>query len=343
MNTLWTISVIILGIIATVVVIYTSLNYLIKFLCKKGFRHICNLTNVTLQIVAIITFLYALYVITPFIVPTPTIRDIIYKSTKFATILVITWYIIVLLEIAIKEYLERKHIPVLTTGISVTIMKTIVLATGILIGLDSINISITPLITTLGIGGLAVALAVQDILGNLFSGIILTFGKQIKIGDFIKIDEETQGFIEDITLRTTVIKRAFDGAIVIVPNSSVVNASIINFKEGHNGSYGVAIPVGVSYDANLKKVREITMKVAKEVVDEIDEADRDFEPIMRFESFGDSAINFKVLFKSKSILGRFAIVDRFIEKLKNAYDKEGIVIPYPQQDVYIKEMSSKKE
>ena len=212
-----------------------------------------------------------------------------------------------------------------------------------LIGLKSINISITPLITTLGIGGLAVALATQDILGNLFSGILLILGKQIKTGDFVKIDEETQGFVEDITLRNTIIQRAFDGAIIIVPNSSVVNASIINFREGYNGSYGVAIPVGVSYDSNLKRVREITLKVAKEVIDEMDEADKDFEPIMRFESFGDSAINFKVLFKAKSIFGRFAIIDRFIEKLKNAYDEEGIVIPYPQQDIYIKEMPSKKE
>jgi len=123
-----------------------------------------------------------------------------------------------------------------------------------------------------------------------------------------------------------------------VPNSKVVNASVVNFQKGNDGSYGLSIPVGVSYDADLKKVRDITLRVAREVVEAVDEADKSFEPIMRFQSFGDSAINFNVLFKSKTLLGRFIITDLFIEKLKEAYDREGIEIPYPKHDVYIRKM-----
>ncbi|UZN23655.1 mechanosensitive ion channel [bacterium 3DAC] len=324
--------------IVGIIVIYAVLNRLSSYLCNKGFKHLCHLGDITMKVGAILGALYLAYVILPYAPLSAFALRSLNKVIAFTAIIVITWYVVILLEKGIREYLERKHTAVLATGLTITIMKILILSLGILIALESVGISITPIITTLGIGGLAVALALQDILANLFSGMLLVISKDINVGDFIKIDDETQGFIEDISLRNTVIRRAFDGANVIVPNSKVVNAAIVNFQKGNDGSYGLAIPVGVSYDANLKKVREITLQVAKEVVNEVEDADKSFEPIVRFDSFGDSAINFKVLFKSKTLLGRFAIIDKFIEKLKEVYDKEDIEIPYPKQDIYIKEM-----
>ncbi len=324
----------VIGIIA----IYASLNIISSYFCKKNFKHLCHLGDITAKVGAILGILYTIYLILPYTGINGTTLSTIKKVIIFSSISTLTWYSVILTEKLIRESMERKHSAILATGLTVTITKIIILSVGILIALESIGIEITPIITTLGIGGLAVALALQDILANLFSGIMLVVSKDIGPGDFIKIDEETQGFIEDISLRNTTIKRAFDGATVIIPNSKVVNASVVNFKKGTDGSYGLAIPVGVSYDSDLKKVRELTLQVAKEVVSEVEDADKTFEPILRFEEFGDSAINFKVLFKSKTLLGRFIIKDKFIEKLKEKFNKEGIEIPYPKHDVYIKQM-----
>ncbi len=335
MNTIWySIIIAVIGVI----VIYAVLNRLSAYLCDKGFKHLCHLEDITMKVGAILGILYLAYVLIPYVPLSAFALNSINKVIAFTAIAVISWYVAILLEKGIKEYLERKHTTVLATGLTINIMKFLVLSLGLLIALESAGISITPLITSLGIGGLAVALALQDILANLFSGMMLVISKEINPGDFIKVDEETQGFIEDINLRNTVIRRAFDGAKVIVPNSKIVNAAIVNFKKGRDGSYGLAIPVGVSYDSDLKKVRDITLKVAREVWKEVEEADESFEPIMRFDSFGDSAINFKVLFKAKTLIGRFIITDKFIEKLKEAYDQEGIEIPYPKHDIYIKQM-----
>ena len=324
-----------------VIVIYAALNGLSAYLCSRGLKKLCHLGNVSAKIGAFLGILYLVYVLVPYIPGNPMVQSATYKVVKFSAIMLISWYVVFLTELAIREYLEKKHVEILATGITINIMKIALLSLGLLIALQSIGIEITPIITTLGVGGIAVALAVQDILSNLFGGLVIVMSKQTRVGDFIKLDEETQGFVEDINLRNTVIRRPFDGAKVIIPNSKIVNSSVVNFQKGDDGSYGVFVPVGVSYDSDLKKVRDITLKVAREVVENVEDADKSFEPIMRFEEFGDNSINFKVLFKSKTLLGRFAIVDTFIEKLKEAYDKEGIEIPFPQHDIHIRDVLGK--
>jgi small-conductance mechanosensitive channel len=105
-----------------------------------------------------------------------------------------------------KDYIQKTELPIPTTGLAYGILKGTILVIGLLMILSVIGISITPLITTLGVGGLAVALALQDTLANLFAGIHILMEKSIRIGDFIKLETGQEGYVEDITWRTTRIR-----------------------------------------------------------------------------------------------------------------------------------------
>ncbi len=97
----------------------------------------------------------------------------------------------------------------------------------------------------------------------------------------------------------------------------------------------VLVQVGVSYDSDLEKVEKITTEIAKEVMKTVPGGVPDFEPFIRYHTFGESSINFTVILRAKEFTDRFLITHEFIKRLKKRYDKEGIVIPFPIRTVYM--------
>ncbi len=200
-----------------------------------------------------------------------------------------------------------------------------VLAT--LIVLQSLGVAIAPVIATLGVGGLAVALALQETLSNLFSGVLIIASRQLRPGDFVRLDSGEEGYVADVTWRNTTI-RALSNNMVIVPNSKIAQSIVTNFYQPEP-RMSVIIPVGVSYASDLARVEEVTVEVATQVMTEIEGGVPEFEPFIRYNNFGAYSIDFSVIMQTREVTEQYRIQHEFIKRLHARYAEEGIEIPFP--------------
>ncbi|MEB3148335.1 MAG: mechanosensitive ion channel family protein [Sphaerospermopsis sp.] len=223
-----------------------------------------------------------------------------------------------------------------TEGVSTSLLsnlaKTIVLVLGTLILLQTVGIEITPIVTTLGIGGLAVGLALQDTLANLFSGFYLVISKQVRAGDYVKLDDGHQGYVTDITWRNTTIKEISNN-VIIVPNSKLASAIFTNYHLPAK-EITLTMNVGVSYDSDLELVEKVTIEVAKEVMQEIAPELIQIEPYLRFHTFNDFSIDYTLYMRVSEYFDQRIGKHLLVKKLHKRYQQEGIEIPFPIQYVY---------
>jgi len=199
--------------------------------------------------------------------------------------------------------------------------------------LGQLGIEITTLIATLGVGGLAIALALQGTLSNFFAGAYMILDKPIRVGDYIELEGGDKGYVQDIGWRSTKIKMLGD-KVVIIPNSKIAESKLINYDQPTR-AMSVIISCGVGYNENLEKVEKVTIKVGKNIQKTVDGAVKDFEPFIRYNEFGDSNINFSVILRAKNYVAQYLMKHEFIKQLKKAYDKEGIEISWPVTKVYM--------
>ena len=197
--------------------------------------------------------------------------------------------------------------------------------------LKHFNVEISPLIASLGIGGLAVALALQDTLANFFAGFYMMGDRTIKLGDYIELSPELKGYVEEVTWRTTKIK-TLAGNIITIPNSKLSQSTLTNYHT-EKPEMSLSIPVGVSYSSDLDKVEKITLKVAKEIQKNTEGIVKDFEPLVRYKEFGDSNINFSVTLRVEEYSKQYLVKHEFIKRLKREYDKNKIEIAYPTRTI----------
>lgn len=212
--------------------------------------------------------------------------------------------------------------------------RACVMVLGALVVLQALDIPITPLLTGLGVGGLAVGLALQDTLANLFAGIQLLVSKQVRVGDFIRLSSGEEGFVTDITWRYTTI-RQLPNNYTIVPNAKLSSAVTSNFTMP-DPEQAVLVQVGVSYDSDLEQVERVTVDVARQVMQTVEGAVATHEPFIRYHTFADSSINFSVILRGKEYTARYLIMHEFIKRLHARYRTEGIEIPFPIRTVILK-------
>jgi len=207
----------------------------------------------------------------------------------------------------------------------------IIYAIGLLILLDYLGISITPIVAGLGIGGLAVALALQPLLGNFFAGTQIVSDRVVQVGDYIEMDNGTRGYISDIGWRSTRIRTVYNN-LVIIPNSRLADSIVTNYQNPST-AMGITVNAGVSYSSDLVHVERVALEVVREVIAEMDVAVKEFEPIFRYEQFGDSNIDFWVWVQAVDRLGSFLLRSEIIKRLHARFRKEGITINYPARYV----------
>jgi small-conductance mechanosensitive channel len=215
--------------------------------------------------------------------------------------------------------------------IFVNITKVVVLALGLLILLDSLGVAITPLLTALGVGGLAVALALQDTLTNLFAGIHLLASRKLQPGDFIQLDNGMEGYVEDTNWRNTII-RQLPNNLLIVPNATLASSILTNYHRPERET-SVLVQVGVSYDSDLEHVERVTCEVGRDVMRSVEGAVPDHEPSVRYYTFGDSSINFSVILRATEVTAQYLIIHEFIKRLHRRYRAEQIEIPFPTRTI----------
>ncbi|MBL7166237.1 MAG: mechanosensitive ion channel family protein [Dehalococcoidales bacterium] len=207
------------------------------------------------------------------------------------------------------------------------IVLLIVYLLGGLVLLQYLKIDITPLIAGLGIGGLAVALALQPTLGNFFAGTQIVTDRVVRVGDYIELNDGTRGYVTDVGWRSTRIRTPFNN-LVIIPNSNLANSIITNYY-GPSMEIGVIVNCGISYDSDLAHVERVAIEVCREVINDLDEAVKTFEPWFGFEDFGDSNINFWLWLQAVDRIASFRVKSELIKRLHARLRKEGITINYP--------------
>ena len=231
----------------------------------------------------------------------------------------------------VQVYASHLETALPVTSLTRHVSRIIIFCLGIMIILHKLEINIAPILATLGVGGLAVALALQDTLANVFAGFHIIAAKQIRIGDFVKLETGEEGYVTDISWRTTKV-RMLPNNVVLVPNDKLAKAIVVNYYLPDK-EMEVVVQLGVHYDSDLGKVEQVTVDVARQVMREVPGGVPTFEPLVRFHTFADSSINFNVKLRAKEFTDQHLIRHEFIKRLQQRYAKEGIVIPYPIQAI----------
>ena len=251
-------------------------------------------------------------------------------------ILSVTVAISNLIRILIRSYgvkfEDRLPISTLTQNIS----SILVFLIGVLIVLQTLDISIAPILTALGVGGIAVALALQDTLSNLFSGIYILLSKNVRVGDYIKLDTVEEGYIIDISSRATKV-RTLPNNLVIIPNQKLSQAIITNFHMPEK-RMSLLIPISVNYRSDPDRVEQILIEEAKKGGQEIKGLLREPEPFVRLiPGFGESSLDFTLICQVQEFVDQYVVQHELRKRILKRFKQEGIQIPYPHRVVSIKE------
>jgi len=262
-------------------------------------------------------------------------QEVLTNLRKLLIVLMILTFTILLARIAvgfIENLGRRKKMPSLTLFINLT--KIVVYVIGFLIILQTLGISITPLLTALGVGGLAVALALQDTLSNLFAGIFIIGTRLVQPDDYIMLSGGVEGFVKDVNWRNTIIRTMTNNENVI-PNSELSKAIITNYSRPDK-KMSLIVPVLIGYNNDLDKVEEVLLQVAREVLTEVEGGVKESEPLVRFNSFGESSIGLNLIVKVRNYEVQFPIQHELIKRIHQRFKEEKIEMPYPVRKVYLK-------
>ncbi|CAG0927658.1 partial Low conductance mechanosensitive channel YnaI, partial [Planctomycetaceae bacterium] len=232
--------------------------------------------------------------------------------------------------------IEKSSPGVAVTGLSKAVIKVVILALGLLIMLNGLGVSITPMLTALGVGGLAVALALQDSLSNLFAGIHLLMERPIRVGDYIKTSSGEEGFVSDIGWRTTRLRQPSNN-VVIVPNNKLSTSTITNY---HMPATNLAFPIqiGVSYSSDPEHVEKVLVEEAQKAVGEVPGLLPVPAPVVRFiPGFGASSMDFTLICQVAEYTDQALVQHELRKRIFKRFQQEGIEFPFPTRTVYLKQ------
>lgn len=266
----------------------------------------------------------------------PNVMNIIESVLSSFTIIVITYIVIAVLDILIdnwgkavaektKATIDEELLPVFHR-----FSRIFISLIGLLFILPVWGIQIGPLLTSLGIAGVAIAFALQATLGNIFGGISLILDKSIKVGDKIKLDTDTMGTVVDVGLRSTKI-RTWDNELIIIPNGKLADSRILNFVQP-DPSVRIVLDFSTEYGSEVSKVRKVVIDVVKNMPSVL----KDPVPKVMLVEMGDFALKFRLLFWVDSFDVKFDVKSLATEDVYNALRKAGIAIPFPTRTVYLK-------
>lgn len=216
-----------------------------------------------------------------------------------------------------------------------------VVAIAVLMILDGFDVSITPLLASLGIAGLAVALAFQDTLANFFAGVYIVADRPVQTGDYVVLEPGSEGYVERIGWRSTRI-RTLGNNTIVVPNSKLAQSTIKNYSFPSKET-ALAMDCSVAYGSDLGRVEKVTVEVAKKVLSKTEGGMKNFEPFIRYTSFGESGINFSAILRVDEFADKSLVAHEFVKALHERYLKEGIEIPYPKRHVYLEDLGGGKK
>lgn len=235
---------------------------------------------------------------------------------------------------AMGHMLREKHLPIPATGLSLTVFKVAIWVVGGLVLLSSLGVAITPILTALGVGGLAVALALQETLSNFFAGLHLLLSKPFRVGDFVKLETGQEGYVLDVGWRSTKL-RMLPNNVLIVPNSKMAQSIVTNYHLPEP-SMAVSIQVGVSYDSDPDQIERILLDEATQAIGRVPGLLGTPAPSVRFSpGFGESSLDFTLGCHVREYADQFTVQHELRKRVFKRLKKEGIEIPFPQRTVHL--------
>jgi len=275
-------------------------------------------------------FLHALHVPPPFTAPLDMVLDNLVK-----TMLLLLWWCTFIKEINLMNetnmagFMEKRRIDKDLFLLIKNISRVLILFAGLSWTLIIWNVDLTPLFASAGIAGIAIALAAKDTMANFFGGISLYADRAYKVGDYIILDNGQRGEVVEMGIRSTKIKTR-DDVMISIPNSILANSMIVN-ESAPEPRFRIRIDVGVAYGSDLRRVEKTLLKIAEEN----ETLTRKPESRVRVRSFGDSSVNFQLLVWVRDPSEKGRQTHNLLKAIYNAFEKEGITIPFPQRDVHL--------
>ncbi len=235
-----------------------------------------------------------------------------------------------------RYYIKKYELPVAAPGLAIGIINGMLWILGFLIALTILGVSIAPLLTALGIGGLAVSLALRDTLENIFAGINVLMEKSIRIGDFIRLESGQEGTVKDITWRTTRIQLLSNNT-VIIPNSKLAQSVVTNCHLPEK-NFSLRLPISVSYESDPQRVETVLLEEAKRALGEIPGLLENPDPFVRFSpGFGESSLDFTLNCQVAEIGDQYLVQHELRKRIFQRFREEGLEMPYPQRTVHLRQ------
>jgi small-conductance mechanosensitive channel len=238
----------------------------------------------------------------------------------------------------VRHFGERAQGARPVTTLTQNLAQLFVVLMGSLILLYHFGVSITPILTAFGVGGLAVALALQDTLSNLFAGFYISVAGQVRLGDYIKLNTGEEGYVTDISWRSTTI-RALANNLIIIPNSKLAQAIVTNYYlPERRVSMGIA--VSVSYDTDPDLVERVLLEEAQRAAGTVAGLLAEPAPsVQLIPGFGDSALKFTLGCYVAEFADQYPAQHELRKRILKRFRAEGIQMPYPTQTVYVREQA----
>ena len=229
---------------------------------------------------------------------------------------------------------RRADLPLAATGLTYVVLKGFVISLGVLILLGTLGVSIAPLLTALGVGGLAVALALQDTLSNLFAGIHILMERSIRVGHFIRLESGEEGYVTDIGWRTTRL-RLPPNNVVIIPNNKLAQTRILNY-DLPDKTMALQIPVSVGYESDLDLVQRMLLEEATRDIGQVPGLLANPAPAVRFiPGFGQSSLDLTLVVSVREFADQALVQHELRLRILKRFRADGVEIPFPSRTVYV--------
>ncbi len=326
--------------IAVSLIVWLVLKCILNYIQKRIKKYEAIRINAKIFIAARKAVLYALVLVTgTYLIRIFNIQLI--EKAFFAFLIILLAAPVKDLLVMLLTYLENNIAAKTETKIDNIIFDllnkfagVIVYLTAIILALDILGVNVMPFIAGAGVVGIAIGFAAKDTLSNLIAGVLLIIDRPFEIGDRIEVwnapaGSATWGDVIDIGLRATKIKTT-DNIVIIIPNNEIMTRDIVNYTI-ITSKIRVRINIGVAYDADMKKTKEIIIKVA----DSADWIAKEPLPKVVVRRFGESSVDLQLRVWIDDARKRMDTISYITDKVKDEFDKEGIEIPYPKREITI--------
>jgi small-conductance mechanosensitive channel len=277
-------------------------------------------------------FVLGLFVAIELVEMPPRLASQLHTALEAAIILTATFTVAGVLGSLAAAAGERRALGIGMTGLVRAAVRGTILLIGMLVTLDALGVQITPLLTALGVGGLAVALALQDSLSNLFAGVHLLADKPIRVGDYVKIADTIEGYVVDVGWRTTRILM-LQNNVVIVPNKRVAESIIINYDMPER-RMALLVPVSVGYGSDPDLIEAALVEEAVAAAQEVPGLLPEPAPAARLiPGFGAHSLDFTLVCHVASFVDQYTVQHALRKRILHRLRADGVEIPAPVRTI----------